>query len=281
MIVYLDGRYVSGRDACVSVDDRGFTFADGLYEVIRVYYGKPFRLREHLERLAEGCRFLRIELENLSSLEQICAKLIAENRLQDDEATVYIQVTRGAAPRKHSFPSARVSPTIYISASRFSPFSDQLSDGIRVVLVSDSRWDNCNIKTIMLLPNVLAQQRALEKGAAEALFVRNGIILEGTHSNFFAVIDNKLFTHPECGHILPGITRWTVLDICAEIGLECHEAPVEAGALLKVSELFVSGTTLEITPVVEVDDRIIADGYPGRITRLMQTELAKLTGAKR
>jgi D-alanine transaminase len=281
MIVYLDGRYISGREACVSVDDRGFTFADGLYEVIRVYYGKPFRLREHLERLAEGCRFLRIELKNWGSLEQICAKLIAENRLQDDEATIYIQVTRGASPRKHTFPSPQVSPTVLISASRFRPSINQLSNGARAVLVPDSRWDNCNIKTIMLLPNVLAQERAREKGAAEALFVRGGIILEGTHSNFFAVIDNQLFTHPECGHILPGITRRTVLHICAQIGIDCFEEPVEVNSLLKASELFVSGTTLEITPVVEVDDRVIADGRPGQITRRLQTELAKLTGAKR
>ena len=281
MTVYLNGRYVSGREACVSVDDRGFTFADGLYEVIRVYYGKPFRPREHLERLADGCRFLRIDLKNIDNLEQICAKLIAENGLQDDEATVYIQVTRGIAPRKHPFPSPQVSPTVLISASRFLPYFDQLSNGIRVVLVPDNRWENCNIKTIMLLPNVLAQQRAVEKGAAEALFVRSGIILEGTHSNFFAVIDNELITHPECGHILPGITRKTVLEICADIGLTCHEKPVEISSLLKASELFVAGTTLEITPVVEVDDRIIADGRPGRITCLLQKELAKLTGAKR
>ncbi len=281
MIIYLNGRYVSDREACVSVDDRGFTFADGLYEVIWVYHGHPFRPREHLERLAEGCRFLGIDPGDIFSFDNIRERLIAENRLLDDEAIVYIQVTRGAAPRKHPFPSPQVSPTVLISASCFSAHSDQLSNGIRVVLVPDNRWDNCNIKTIMLLPNVLAQQRAVEKGAAEALFVRNGIILEGTHSNFFAVIENKLLTHPECGHILPGITRKTVLDICAEIGLECHEKPVEVGALLKASELFVTGTTLEITPVVEVDGRIIADGCPGRITRLMQTELAKLTGAER
>lgn len=281
MLIYLNGRYVAGQAACVSIDDRGFNFADGLYEVIRVYDGRPFRLREHLERLEDGCRFLRIEPENIDSLEDICAKLITENDLQKDEAIVYIQVTRGTAPRKHVFPSPPVSPTVLISASRFLPNFDQLADGIRTVLVPDSRWEHCNIKTIMLLPNVLAQQRAIEKGAVEALFVRNGIILEGTHSNFFAVFDNELFTHPMCNHVLPGITRQVVLEICAEIGIVCHQKPVEVSAMIKASEVFVTGTTLEITPIVEVDDRIIADGRPERITRLLQTELAKLTGAKR
>lgn len=281
MIVYLNGRYIAADQACVSIDDRGFLFADGLYEVIRVYEGKPFRPRDHLERLAEGCRFLDINPENIESLEKICAKLIAENDLHQNEATIYIQVTRGAAPREHVFPAPPVVPTILISASPFTPHSDQLSDGIRVILVPDNRWANCQIKTIMLLPNVLAQQRAVERGAVEAIFVRNGIIMEGTHSNFFAVIDNELFTHPASHHILSGITRRAVLEICSEIGIVCHQKPIKTSALIKVSELFVTGTTMEITPIVELDDRIISDGKPGRITRLLQSELAKLTGARR
>jgi len=280
MLVFLNGKYVSADKALISVDDRGFLFADGLYEVIRSYNGNPFRLSDHLSRLRRGCRELKIKIENIDHFKDICLKLISENRLDDCQATIYMQITRGAAARDHRFPSSEIHPTVYIAARKFIPAFKQLEEGIKTMLVADNRWGRCDIKTVMLLPNVLARQYAFEHGADEALFGRDGIILEGSHSNFFAVINGRVRTHPPCPHILPGITRQAVMTLCQDLNLTYEEIPVHENQIEKASELFVAGTTLEITPVIAVGEVVIGNGRPGPVTRLLQRELAGLTGTE-
>jgi D-alanine transaminase len=269
MIVYLNGEYIPYENARVSVDDRGFVFADGIYEVARIYGGKIFLLQPHLDRLRFGLGELRIRADIVDQIPNIAQRLIGENKT--GEATLYIQVTRGTAPRAHAFPNPEVEPTVFVAAKPFkAPPDSYRTDGVAAVTVPDTRWSRCDIKSIALLPNVLANQTAKEAGAFEALFVRNDQVIEGSHSNLFGVLDGELLTYASCAHILTGITRLLVVDRSKEIGLPLREAGIPKDRLFETSELFLSGTTTEIMPVVEVDGKKIGDGKPGPITRKLQ-----------
>jgi D-alanine transaminase len=270
MIVYYNGSYQSKDEVCVSPDDRGFLLADGVYEVIRAYEGRLFRLTDHLQRLARSLREIRIEGVAVDHLQTVAERLILENDLARSDASVYIQVTRGAAPRRHAFPSAGTVPTVYMTASSFRPHPDNWTRGIKVVLVPDIRWTRCDIKAVALLPNVLANQQAKAHDAWEAVFVRDGVVTEGSHTNVCAVFDGELFTHPLGSHILGGITRDVVLELCQELDIRSHESPIPEPALARADELMITGTTTEITPVVQVDDWQVADGRPGPVTRGLQ-----------
>ncbi|HSL70378.1 MAG TPA: D-amino acid aminotransferase [Longimicrobiales bacterium] len=267
MIVYLNGEFVPHSAAHVSVDDRGFLFADGVYEVARVYNGHIFLLEPHLDRLRHGLRELRIRADAVEQIPPIADRLLTENRLQTGDATLYIQITRGAAPRAHAFPAPEIEPTIYIATRPFKAHPDAYwRDGVPAITVPDTRWSRCDIKSIALLPNVLANQQAKEAGAFEALFVRDHAIIEGSHSNLFGVLDGELITYAPSGYILTGITRLLVLEKARALGIGTREAPIPLERLYECSELFLSGTTTEIMPIVRVDDRAIGTGQPGPIT---------------
>jgi D-alanine transaminase len=269
MQVFLNGRYIDHAAAAVSIDDRGFLFADGVYEVMRLYDGRPFLAEPHMRRLATGLAALRIADPGID-LEAVAARLIEKNGVSGD-GTIYIQITRGAAPRKHAFPPPEVRPTVYVIVKPFTLYPDEyMRDGVSAVTVSDTRWSRCDIKSVSLLPNVLANQHAQEAGAFEALFVRDGIVLEGSHSNLFAVLDGTLITYPSSNYILTGITRNLVLELAAELGIRVAEAPLPWERLFDVSELFLSGTTTEIMPVTRVDGRAIGAGRCGNITERLQ-----------
>lgn len=271
MLVYLNGQYLPIEEARVPVEDRGFLFADGLYEVIRVYNGRIFALEPHLRRLADGLRALRIGFTGLDELGPIAERLLDENGLRSGDATIYIQVTRGAAPRAHAFPSPDVPPTVYVAARPFTPYpAAYYENGVKAITVPDTRWTRCDIKTVALIANVLANQQAKEAGAFEALFVRDGVVIEGSHSNLFAVFGDTLVTYPASNYILAGITRSIVLDIAAELGIPVRQGPILADQLFAAGELFLSGTTTEVMPVVQVDGRPIADGRPGPVTQRIQ-----------
>ncbi|HEY8483593.1 MAG TPA: D-amino-acid transaminase [Longimicrobiales bacterium] len=271
MLVYLNGQYLPLEEARVPVEDRGFLFADGLYEVIRVYNGRIFALEPHLRRLADGLRALRIGFTGLDELGPIAERLLDENGLRSGDATIYIQVTRGAAPRAHAFPSPDVPPTVYVAARPFTPYpAAYYENGVKAITVPDTRWTRCDIKTVALIANVLANQQAKEAGAFEALFVRDGVVIEGSHSNLFAVFGDTLVTYPASNYILAGITRSIVLDIAAELGIPVRQGPILADQLFAAGELFLSGTTTEVMPVVQVDGRPIADGRPGPVTQRIQ-----------
>ncbi len=271
MLAYLNGQYVEQTNARVSVDDRGFLFADGVYEVARAYDGKIFLMPQHLERLRHGLGELRIRADMIDELPAIAERLLDENKLRSTDATIYIQVTRGAAPRAHAFPPPETHPTVYVAAKPFKQHPPAyFSDGVAAITVPDTRWSRCDIKSIALLPNVLANQQAKEQGAFEAIFVRNDVLIEGSHSNLFAVIGGQLLTYELCGYILGGITRKLILERAPELGLRVHEEPIHVSQLDRIDELFLSGTTTEIMPISKLDNRLIGDGRPGPVTRKLQ-----------
>ena len=269
-IVYLNGQYLPNTEARVSVDDRGFLFADGVYEVSPAYQGRLFRFDKHLERITRGLSELRIAF-NPSGLAGVHERLLGDNELDDREvAYVYVQVTRGVAPRGHAFPDPAVNPTVYAFAREFKrPARAQWEDGFAAITVPDRRWARVDVKTIGLLPNVLAQQAAVEAGASDALLVKDGIAIEGAHSNFFAVIGGTLVTHPTSNAILPGITRAYVLELARELEVPVEERAIQIEELWTADEAFFTGTTTEVRPTVKVDGRAIGKGRPGPVTRLL------------
>src|SRR5256885_7891488 len=213
MVVWFNGEYVAKEKVTISPDDRGFLFGDGVYDVIRSYQGRLFKFAEHLHRLATGLNELRIEGVDLRAIEAAAVRLIAENDLGNKEATVYIQVTRGAAPRTHEFPPAGTKPTIYVEARPFSAPENERRNGVAAILLSDQRWSRCDLKSINLLPNVLAQQRAREARAYEAIFTRDGLVQEGSHSSILFVKEGVLIAPPLTNRTLPGITRKIVTEL--------------------------------------------------------------------
>lgn len=265
-IVYFNGSYLEKDDVRISPDDRGFLFADGVYEVVRSYDGRLFQTEAHLNRLASGLRALRIEGIDVPGLASVFAKLLADNDLTTGGATVYLQITRGAAPRVHSFPDPPVPPTIYAEPRRFVQRANP-AVGVSVITVPDTRWARCDVKTVGLTANCLANQRAREAGAIEAIFVRDSVAMEASASSLFAVIDGEVRTTSATNYILPSISRGVVLDICRAEGIPVRETPVFQQELPVAQELFLAGTTLEVMPVVKVDDWTVADGRPGPVAR--------------
>ena len=280
MNVYLNGSYVDADKAMISVNDRGFFFADGVYEVIRVYDGRPFLMDAHMRRLNNGLCALRIRTDMVDGLAGIAEKLLADNGLTTGDSTIYMQVTRGAAPRKHAFPEAGVDPTVYVAAKKFTLYpSTYFSDGVAAVTVPDTRWARCDIKSISLLPNVLANQVAHDHDGFEALFVKDGVVIEGSHSNLFGVLDGTLITYPSCNYILSGISREIVLQLARELKIPTREGAIPFDRVYDAEELFLSGTTTEVMPVTTLDGRKIAGGRPGPITtRLMEAFSRKTRG---
>jgi len=266
MIAYFNGRFLREADIHISPEDRGFLFADALYEVVRSYEGRLFEAQAHWDRLSYGAKALRFNRTQFTELQDVAETLIRENGLTRGDATVYVQVTRGQAHRSHAFPPPETPLTIYASARPFSPKSCAL-DGVSVILVSDQRWARCDIKTVGLTANILAYQQALDHGAYEALFVRDGAVLEGTHTNLFTVVDGTVVTPPRTNYILGGITRQAVLDLCKELSIPAVESPVFESRLLEADEIMVVGTTTEITPVLRVNGQKLRSGAPGEITR--------------
>jgi D-alanine transaminase len=266
--VYLNGAFLPKSEAMISPDDRGFLLADGVYEVTPFYEGVPFGFDRHLARLRKGLDWLRIDYD-VSGLAEMHRELIARNRLEAaDRSMVYLQITRGAAPRTHYFPENPPPPTVYAYARAWSrPDAEVWDKGFRAATVPDRRWSRVDIKTICLLPNVIAFQAAKDVGADDAILVRDGVAIEGAHQNFWGVFDGVVVTHPVTGHILPGITRGVVLEEARRVGLPVEERPIQIEELAHAEELFFTGTTGEVRPVVEVDGRPVGDGRVGPVTR--------------
>jgi D-alanine transaminase len=276
-IVYVNGEFVPRQQARVSVEDRGFVFGDGVYEVLRAIRGRLFAARFHNDRLRRSLDGIRINLSGEDSPErfaEIGKQLLRENDLLSGEATVYMQVTRGATTRAHAFPPADIQPTIYISVARFTPYSDLGETGGSAISHPDLRWGRCDLKTLNLLPNVLASQAAKERGAFEAMLIRDGVVTEGAKTNFFGVVDGALRTHPCDAHILPGITRSVLRDLARDVDIELDERPIRVDEIPKLTELFLTGTTTDVMPIVKLDDKSVGNGKPGELTRRLQRVLA-------
>ncbi len=277
-IVYLNGAFLPRERATVSVDDRGFLFGDGVYEVVRVSGGGYVDAEPHLARLRRSLAELRLPDPATAGIDVLAIGMELLDRQGvdlDGEAVVYVQVTRGAAPRRHAFPAAGTPPTTFVSAWRFVPRREQMASGVTAITHADLRWQRCDIKSVNLLPNVLANQRATEQGAYEAILVRDGVVTEGTHSNVFGVVDGVLRTHPAGPAILAGVTRAVVLELARAGGLEVREQALTAGDLARAEEVFVTGTTTDIMPVIAVDGRPVGHGGPGPIARRLGEGLTR------
>lgn len=281
MLVYLDGAYVQAAEARVSIDDRGFIFGDGVYEVTRVVNGRLFEEEEHWLRLRRGLHELGIDVTghlDRDRVREISERLLRENDLETGHATVYLQVTRGAAPRTHWFPPDGTAPTVFLSTSRFTVPTDLRKNGAKAITFPDVRWSRCDLKTLNLLGAVLAKQRAREAGAFDSVLIRDGVVTEGGATNVFAVLDGRLRTYPKTNQILHGITRQIVIDLARENGVAVDEMPIYLDELSKASELFFTGTTTDVQPIVELDGRAVGDGRAGPIAISLQEGLAARMG---
>src|SRR5438876_11266057 len=265
----LNGTVLPLAETRIPVLDRGFLFGDAVYEVLRVYQGKPWRMAEHFARLGRSLEAIRIHGINLERLKARMFETIAAGPFA--EAIVYVQITRGAAPRKHAFP-AGATPLELLFVQEFAdPYVELRQTGAAVITQPDLRWDRCDIKSTNLLGNVLAMQAAVEAGGVEALlYLPDGTLTEGTHTSFFGVLDGVLLTAPNSAAILPGITRGLVLRLAASAKIPVREQVLKRSDLGSVSELFLTGTTSEILPIIRVDDQTIGNGKPGPITRRLQ-----------
>ncbi len=275
-LIYLNGQFLTMEDALISPNDRGFVFADGVYEVIKYYNGKPLRYKDHIDRLIRSLGEIQVSVGNIDEFEAISLHLLKANQLIGKQAGIYMQITRGVHKRMHQFPVG-IKPTVYIFAFAFPSFSDNIENGIKVITHEDIRWLRCDIKSVALLPNTMLFTRAVEHGAVECILVRDGKVTEATHSNVLAVKSKKIITHPISNLILPGITRKIILEICAENNIPVEERALFENELYEVDELMVAGTGNEITPVIEVNGKPVGNKKPGELTRFLQQKFYQMT----
>lgn len=275
-IVYLNGQFLPRTEARLSVDDRGFFFGDGVYEVTRVVRGRLFEWDRHARRLARGLRELRIDAGlDLDTIRSLQERLVRENGILDGQGTVYLQITRGAAPRTHHFPPAGTPATVFLSATPFVPASDVRARGVAVTTYPDYRWSRCDLKTVNLLPAVMAKQFASDHQAFESIFVREAVITEGSHTNVFGVLGGEVRTYPNSNYILPGITRDVVIELARELGIPVSETPIYLHEVAALEECFLTGTTSDVMPVVAIDGKPVGNGRPGPISMRLYEALAR------
>lgn len=278
-VAYVNGRYVPHRQAVVHVEDRGYQFADGVYEVIAVSNGTLVDEEAHFDRLDRSLGELMIEpAMNRSNLRTVVREIVRRNRVRN--GIVYMQITRGVAPRDHGFPRLAV-PSLVVTARSQAPKKAARDAGVRVVTVPDIRWKRRDIKSISLLPNVLAKQAAVEADAYEAWMVEEGgNVTEGSATNAWIVTgDKELVTRQPDESILNGITRQTLCALAAAEGYRYVERPFTVDEALAAKEVFLTSTTSWVMPVVQIDDRTVANGAPGSLTRALQALYSGHIGA--
>ena len=259
--VYLNGDFVPLDQARVSVLDRGFIFADGIYEVIPVFSGVPFRLAEHLQRLRNNLNEISLHLDyDGDTWQSLIDQLLALNRATGD-SSIYIQVTRGVAERNHFYQSG-YTPTVFIYCKPLQ--ETDVSRGVGAALHEDIRWEYCHIKAVALLPNVMLKQYArATDGSIEAILYRDGYITEGAASNVFIVSGDGVRTPPKSNRLLPGITRDLVVELAGTSSYQCREVPISKAELVRADEIWITSSSLGIAPVVRLDGRPVRDGKPG------------------
>ncbi len=267
---YFNGTFLSKDQIRIDPDDRGFLFADGVYEVVRWYGEFFFDMESHMARLKRSMREIRLEWPEADTFPVTALELVNSNNLNNIPTLVYLQVTRGVAKRSHAFPSSPIPPTVYAFARGFRPEKELISKGIQTILRNDNRWIRCDIKSVSLLPNILSFQEARESGALECIFMKDGNITECAHSNVFFVIDNTLVTHHECEKILSGISRKNILKLARENGIQVREEPLPVARLGEITEAFVTNTSFEIAPVISIDGKPVGNGAPGPVTILLR-----------
>ena len=258
-LVYLNGEFKPIEEASVSVLDRGFTFGDGVYEVIPIFNRKIFRFSEHIMRLENSLReiYMSNPLKE-NEWRDIFNKLI--DSLEQVNQSIYLQITRGVSRRDHDI-SITDKPTIFAMSRPLETYS--FSSGIKAITHEDIRWQLCNIKAITLLPSILLRHKAKEQEARETILIRNKYVTEGAASNVFVCVDDKIITPPKTSHVLAGITRDLIVEILIQNNLPIVEGSIGESKLLSASEIWVTSSTWEIVPVVELDDKLVGNGKPG------------------
>ncbi len=273
MKVYLNGQWVEEQDARISFDDRGFLFGDGVYEVVHIYSHRFFEWNRHMVRLRRSLKAIDLPGIDLEAIGRAGEQLLES--FDGQEGALYLEITRGAHPRSHPFPSADVLPTILMWIRPIAPLDPQwIEKGVSVITVADDRWAKVWIKTICLLPNVLAKEKAHKMGMFDAIFVRDGMVTESTSANVFIIYQGRLQTAPVSNYILPGITREVILEIAHENGIPVVLEPFSVDDMLNASEVFLTGTTTEVLPVTQVNGQVIGQ-EAGAVSRLLLRELKK------
>ncbi|TJY44518.1 D-amino-acid transaminase [Cohnella pontilimi] len=275
-IYWVQGEFWPKEEIRVSPDDRGYLFGDGVYEMFRVYGGKLYEPKLHFERLERSAAGIRIPMPySADELHERLRELIRRNNLQ--EGTVYIQITRGTAPRNHLFPKDSAPVTMAYCNELKRPLA-QMEAGIRAVTVNDIRWLHCDYKTLNLLPNVLAKQEAVDRGGDDAILHRGEVVTECSASNVMIVSQGRLITHPANHLILHGVTRAVTLRLAAAAGIPVEERTFTLDELRAAEEVFQTGTTIEVMPVVMIDGQRVGDGQPGPVTRRLQKHFEATLG---
>lgn len=268
-IAYVNGQYQPHRAAFVHIEDRGYQFADGVYEVCEVRHGQIIDLTRHLDRLDRSLREIAMRWPiSRMALPYVMREVVRRNRVHN--GLVYLQATRGVARRDHVFPPDSVAPSLVVTARRNDPalIAARNANGIRVITLPDNRWERVDIKSIGLLPNVLARQQARQNGADEAIFVdAEGMVKEGAATNVWIVSqDGELVTRSADFGILRGITRTTVIDVARHLGLRVSERRFSVEEAIKAREVFITAATSVIVPVVAIDGQTVANGHPGSVS---------------
>lgn len=272
--VLLNESFVDEQDAKVAYNDRGYNFGDGIYEYVRIYDGKLFTAKEHFERLLRSANEIGLDLNHtVASLTTLVREFAQVNKVTN--GGVYIQVTRGAAPRDHAFPTPSVEPVLTGFVKSYDRPLKALDEGVAVVTTEDIRWLRCDIKSLNLLGNVLAKEYATKYNAEEAIQHRGDIVTEGASSNVYAIKDGVVHTHPANNFILNGITRRVIQWVCEDENIEFNEAPFTVDFLKSADEVIISSTSVEVMPVVLIDGESVADGKVGPITRTLQKGFEK------
>ncbi|MBG9653371.1 D-amino-acid transaminase [Cytobacillus firmus] len=267
--VILNGDLIERSEAKVDIEDRGYQFGDGVYEVIRVYNGKMFTADEHLERLLESGKKIELNIPySKDQLKQMLAEMIERNNLE--LGIIYMQFSRGTSPRNHAYPGADVAPVLTAYTRETTRPVGSMRNGVRAILIEDIRWLRCDIKSLNLLGNIMAKQKAAQSGCFEAIQHRGDTVTEGSSSNIAIVKDGTLYTHPATNLILNGITRRKINEICRENGIALKESAFSKEDLLAADEVFMSSTSAEITPITEIEGKPVGNGSPGLITNKLQ-----------
>ncbi len=261
---FLNGEYLPLEECRISVLDRGFIFGDGIYELITVYQNNAFYLDQHLDRLHRSMMEVKVTSPySVSEWKALIADLIQQSDHQD--LAIYIQVTRGVAPRDHVC-SETIQPTVFAMANPLPIVpKEHLENGVDLITTTDTRWQRCDIKSISLLANILAKQEAADAHAVEAIMVRDDFALEGSASNLFLVRDGTVYTHPKDNLILPGITRDFILELLKELDVECKQQPIPKEWLYTSDELWITSSTKELLAATKIDSKLVADGKPGEL----------------
>lgn len=258
------------RENVINIEDRAYQFGDGIYEVIGVYDGKPLMLDEHLERLERSAQEIQLRFPGpISEIKNKLEELVSANRLE--EGIIYMQVSRGSSTRLQQFPGPEVSPITVAYTREEERMAHVEDEGAKAILTEDIRWLRCDIKTLNLLPNVLAKQKAVEQNAIEAILHRGETVTEASTANVFMVKDGELYTHPANNFILNGITRRKVLQICETLNFKVNEQTYTVDDLLDADEVFITATKLDIVPILKINNRTVSSGSPGEFSiRILQ-----------